>query len=319
MIAPAKPFKMNETAAAAPAARSWAPPRAVIVTRPTEYELLLQRHATPQQAAFFLASRGQQLDPVRARHEAFQADLQGVLAAVPRAWRRTRVQREDLDRFLFEPGDLVVVLGQDGLVPNVAKYLDGQPVIGCNPDSGRNEGVLVPHPPEAAGDLLRTAAAGRGRYEDRAMVSARCDNGQELVALNEIFVGHRTHQSARYEIAYGKASERQSSSGLIVATGTGASGWARSIALERHTGLKMPAPAERKLVFFVREAWPSVATGTTVVEGLLGAGDALTITSRMDEEGSIFGDGIEADRLPFGWGCRVELRVAQRALRLMRG
>ena len=33
----------------------------------------------------------------------------------------------------------------------------------------------------------------------------------------------------------------------------------------------------------------------------------------------IFGDGIEADRLEFGWGRRVALRVAERVLRLMRG
>lgn len=41
--------------------------------------------------------------------------------------------RGDLDRFLFEPDDIVLALGQDGLVANVAKYLDGQPVIGSNP------------------------------------------------------------------------------------------------------------------------------------------------------------------------------------------
>ena len=41
--------------------------------------------------------------------------------------------RGDLDRFLFEPDDLVVIVGQDGLVANVSKYLDGQPVVGINP------------------------------------------------------------------------------------------------------------------------------------------------------------------------------------------
>jgi hypothetical protein len=165
--------------------------------------------------------------------------------------------------------------------------------------------------------LILTAGRGRGEFEHRSMVTARLADGQELTALNEIFVGHRTHQSAKYQIDFLGQSERQSSSGLIVATGTGATGWARSIARERRSALDMPRPEEAGLIFFVREAWPSVFTGTEVTDGVFGGSQALTVTSRMDD-GVIFGDGIEADRIAFGWGRRVELRLADRALRLMR-
>jgi len=175
----------------------------------------------------------------------------------------------------------------------------------------------VPHPPVAAADLILTAGRGRGDFEDRSMVTARLSDGQELTALNEVFVGHRAHQSAKYQIEFLGRSERHSSSGLIVATGTGATGWARSIARERDCGLPMPQPQERSLIFFVREAWPSVYTGTDVTDGVFGGSQALAITSRMDD-GVIFGDGIEADRLEFTWGRRGELTLAARALRLMR-
>src|SRR5688572_6063299 len=119
------------------------PPRVVLVTRPTEYELLLRRHATRGQAAFFLETRGQNLIDVERRHERFGNIQSKVLGAVPSEWRRTSVGRTDLDRFLFEPEDIVVALGQDGLVANVAKYLRGQPVIGLNPDPESYDGVLV--------------------------------------------------------------------------------------------------------------------------------------------------------------------------------
>ena len=76
------------------------------------------------------------------------------------------------------------------------------------------------------------------------MAAARLDDGQELLALNEVFVGHASHQSARYTLALGERAERQSSSGLIVATGTGATGWAASIHRERHSGLALPAPED---------------------------------------------------------------------------
>src|SRR3954452_15133469 len=106
------------------------PPRAVIVTRPTDYQTLLLRHGTREQARFVLESRGQSLDPVYERHVAQDRAVHAVLAAVPQRWRRAHVQRADLDRFLFEPEDFVLPVGQDGLVANVAKYLRGQPVAG---------------------------------------------------------------------------------------------------------------------------------------------------------------------------------------------
>ena len=228
------------------------------------------------------------------------------------------MDRGDLDRFLFEPDDIVVAVGQDGLVANAAKYLGGQPVVGLNPEPGRNAGVLVPHPPDAAADLLADVAAERATFEERTMARARLDDGQTLVALNEVFVGHRSHQSARYSLRFGTARESHSSSGLIVATGTGATGWASSIHRERGSTLALPLPTEPRLAFFVREAWPSRATDTGCTEGLLGAGRPLEIVSRMESGGIAFGDGIESDAVELPWGARVRIGVSDRTLRLVR-
>src|SRR5207247_6105894 len=147
-------------------ARQLLAPRVVVVRRPTEYEQLLARHATRGQAAFFLDTRGEDIDPVEERHRSFELARSQVLGAIPAKWRRIELDRSNLDRFLFEPDDIVVALGQDGLVANAAKYLShAQPLIGINPDRGRFEGVLVRHPPEAVGDLLTDAAAGHAVIE----------------------------------------------------------------------------------------------------------------------------------------------------------
>lgn len=294
-----------------------AKPRVVLVTRPTEYELLLARHATHGQAAFFLATRGQNIDEVESRHAAFGRALSAVSSAIPADFRRTRVARRDLDRFVFEPDDVVMVLGQDGLVANTAKYLNGQPVIGLNPDRTHYDGVLVPHPPERAGRLLGAVLAGRAELELRTMVQAELDDGQRLLALNEIFVGHRTHQSARYRLGFGRASEHHSSSGVIFATGTGATGWARSIARERKNSVELPRPSERRICFFVREAFPSVATGTELTEGVVEQGAGVEIVSEMSDGGVLFGDGIESDAIELPWGVRARLRVAEVVLGLV--
>lgn len=304
------------------ASRSSLPPRAVIVTRPTEYEALLERHGTRAMAQFFLKSRGRSIEDVEAMHRLVRDAEGAVLAAVPLTYRRALVGRSDLDRFLFQPEDLVVTVGQDGLVANVAKYLTGQIVIGINPAARLFDGVLARHEARDARRLLELAVSRRSEQliEERTMVEAVTADGLTLVALNELFVGHRTHQSARYTLSVGEAKERQSSSGLVIATGTGATGWARSIFQSRHpdgdkTGL--PSPTDRALAFFVREAFPSVATGTSLVEGRFGNGERLEIASEMNDGGVCFGDGMEEDFLPLPYGQRVEVRIAEQRLRLL--
>lgn len=293
-------------------------PRVVVVVRRTPYEELLARHATRNQAAFFLKQRGQDLAEIEALHHEMCAAVSRLQAAIPLNFRRNLVQREELDRFLFEPEDTLVVVGQDGLVANVAKYLTGQAVIGVNPLPRTFDGVLVPHSPDTGCRLLLPTTRAAVAVQERTMVEAQLDDGQSLCALNEIFIGQRSHQSARYELSFAGKEAKHSSSGVIVATGTGATGWARSIQLERRQAPALPKPEERRLAFFVREAFPSVSTSTELTDGVVEVEQSLDLTSRMDD-GVIFGDGMEADHLRFEWGARARLHVAPKTLRLVQG
>ncbi len=288
-------------------------PRVVVVSRRSELDELLARHGTSAAAAFFLRQRGRDLAEVDARHEALRAALTGVGAAVPQDWRRGHVDRADLPRFLFAPEDIVVAVGPDGLVANVAKYLDGQPVIGVNPEPDRNPGVLVRHEPGAVAGLLRRELS----TVERAMVSALLDDGQVLVGLNEVYLGHETHQSSRYTLSTVDGQrERQSSSGVVVGTGTGATGWLRSLAGQRREVPPAPAPDEAALIWFVREAWPSPATGASLTAGRLASGERLTVSCES-ERLVVFADGVEQDRLELGWGQRISIGLAERRLRLV--
>ncbi|MBM7442730.1 hypothetical protein [Streptomyces sp. HB132] len=294
-------------------------PRAVLVHRTTEYEELLARHGTHGQAAFVLAGRGRSIEEVADRHRRNEQALTEVAAAVPLRWRRTRVERADLDRFLFGPEDVVVVVGQDGLVANTAKYLTGQPVVGIDTDPGRNPGTLVRHRVRDAAALCRAAVSPGGPVDALTMTEAVADDTQRLLALNEIYLGSPGHQTARYRIGPDgapSAGEPQASSGVLVGTGTGSTGWLRSLWLERGSPLRLPAPSDPRLVWFVREAWPSPATGTSMVSGELGRGDGLRLTVESDRM-VVFGDGMESDALELTWGQSVRLGIADIALNLV--
>ncbi|MES0824834.1 hypothetical protein [Ruegeria sp. SCP11] len=291
-------------------------PRVVVVHRASEYQTLIEQHGTRGQASFFLSSRDQSIEKVEAVHSALQEGITRTKSAVPSDWSIAQVERADLDRFLFTDNDIVVAVGQDGLVANLAKYITSQPVIGVTPGSEMSEGVLTTRRPDEVSNLLDLVSSGLATLEPRTMVEARLGNGDGLVALNELFIGHRSHQSARYIIFDGDAEEYQSSSGVIVSTGTGATGWAKSIMTATHQHHQLN-PTERKAVYFSREPWPSQVSGCSLSSGLVQSSDELLLTSRINEGGVIFADGVEQDFLQFDWGQQVRIGIAARTLNLL--
>ena len=151
------------------------PPRIVFATRESDYERLIARHGTRDQARFFLETRGQKLEDAERPHAELLDALQRCRAAAPPDWRQAQVKRADFDRFLFAPEDIVVAVGQDGLVANIAKYLNGQPVLGINPSPQRYDGVLVKLAPDRLAALLPATQAGQAKVQNRTMVEAHLD------------------------------------------------------------------------------------------------------------------------------------------------
>jgi NAD kinase len=297
-------------------------PRVVLVTRPTLLESLVERYGTRGQVEFVLRQRGQTIGQLEEAHHKQVHALAEVTGELPPDQRRSHIERSDLPQFLFAPDDVVVVVGQDGLVANVAKYLQGQRVLGVNPDPDAYDGVLCRLPVAQTGTAIAWAGnpggpAGAFNIQSRTMAEARRDDGLRLLALNEIFMGHRSHQSARYVLLAGEQLERQSSSGLICATGTGATGWARSITLQRNMGEALPAPSDEQLAWFVREPFPSVSTGTRLDFGVVAKNECLEVISEMGEGGTLFADGIEQDSMEFLGPQKVTIAVAKERLELV--
>ena len=237
------------------------------------------------------------------------------------------VPREYLPNFDFLNCCAVVVIGPDGLVANSAKYVGDLPILGVNPDPQRVDGVLLPIELKAARAMLQRTLKQNARIREVTMGEVELNDGQKLLAFNDFFIGRRTHVSARYTIQTEDASEPQSSSGVIVATGAGSTGWLSSI-FNMARGVtqlgggtagaaQRLAWEDRRLAWVVREPFSSRHSRANLVAGILEQDKCLQLESMMPEHGVIFSDGIEADGIDFNSGSIATVRVAQQRAKLV--
>lgn len=301
----------------------------VLVTRRTRLEELVARYHSVAQARFYIEHLGADFSDYVAEHDTYTAARQAVLAVLETHGRYQALDRSFLPNFVFAADDVVMALGQDGLVANTVKYLDGQPVIGLNPDPHRWDGILLPFEPRDLAAILPDVLQEGRDHKTVTMAEARLSDGQRLLAVNDLFIGPKSHTSARYEIVAGKRSEVQSSSGLIVATGLGSTAWIKSIvtgSLAIAAGFAAagsPRPYQSApwdapyLQYAVREPFPSRSSQATMVFGRIDAGSALTLRSHMPENGVIFSDGIEADYVAFNSGVEAKIAVAAKQGRII--
>lgn len=295
----------------------------VLVTQRTRLEELIRRYNTYGQAEFYISHNGGNFADYRLEHETYQQAVQTVVTCLSAFGRVQVLDRDLVPNYLFGKQDIVVALGRDGLVANVLKYLlDGQQLIGVNPDPRRWDGQLLPFLPEDLGKILPEVVRGQRNAQTITLAQATLSDGQILCGVNDLFIGRQTHASARYEIRQGAAQETQSSSGIVVSTGLGATGWLKSIlagaaGIARFCGIADPVGLNHSfdrsapvLYYTVREPYPSASTGADMVFGRITADAPLTIVSNMPENGVIFSDGMEQDFLQFNSGTMVTIGIA---------
>ncbi|MCP5017660.1 MAG: sugar kinase [Ketobacter sp.] len=293
--------------------------KVVLVTRRTRMQELIAQYNTEGQAAFVIESRGQDFHDYREENNTYLNAVTEVEAELQRSARVQKLEREFLPNFIFGPEDIVVVVGQDGLVANTLKYLNGQPVIAVNPDPKRFDGVLLPFEVTDMSAIFSDVSRQAYQSKQITMAKATLNDGQELIAVNDLFIGPRYQISARYALTVDGRMEEQSSSGIIVSTGLGSTGWLKSViagamgVAGRPNTNREPMPWDADyLTFAVREPFPSQSTGTELVFGEVRRQSEMRIASHMAGNGVIFSDGMVDDFLEFNSGVEVRLGLSER-------
>jgi hypothetical protein len=302
----------------------------VLVTRKTRLEGLVERFNTRGQAKFYLEHSGGNFDLYEREHEMYYEAVRQLRDALQNLTKFQEFERSFLPNFDFGKGDIVVTIGIDGLVVNTAKYLDGQPLVAVNPDPVHIDGILLPFDIARAPQAVRNVLNKRVLIRKISMAEVKLNDGQSLLAFNDLFIGEHSHVSARYTIQIGEHAEHHSSSGIIVSTGVGSTGWLSSLFNMTNGMLAgfghdksgfLPPPKldweDEQLVFVVREPFVSKTSHANIVCGTISPDAPLVLHSEMPEGGVIFSDGVELDFLSFNAGATATIGLASKKTHLV--
>ena len=300
---------------------------AIIVRNKTRLEALTERFNTRAQARFYIESSGGNFADYETEHHNFHESLSVVQRRLSGVIKNKIIERSFLPSFLFSGNHLIIVIGQDGLVANTAKYVNGLPILAINPDEARYDGVLLPFNAKNFLEGVEKVLANKYSASITTLAEARLNDGQRLLAFNDLFIGAASHVSARYKISFQDKSEEHSSSGIIVSTQAGSTGWLSSVFNMNHGLNKFMKSYEKQknivqledaeLMFAVREPFASKKTQTGLTAGILSQTTMLTVESLMPVNGVIFSDGVEADFLKFNSGAIATISTAEETARLV--
>jgi NAD kinase len=326
----------------------------VLIKRKTRLEELVVRYNTIQQAQFHIERLGADFSDYITEDFNYRTAVETAIILLSSMGLVQILEREHVPNFIFGAEDTVIVIGQDGLVANTLKYLREQPLIGVNPDPLRWDGVLLPFTVKDLRLIVQDVFQKRRPIKEVTLAKAQLNDGQFLYGVNDLFVGRKSHVSARYQIQLNGLVEQQSSSGIIVSTGMGSTGWLKSVLAgaagifrnateiqdlsspqHSHVGSVLQegtgALGEKEqsnidyrmdwnsphLIFTVREPFPSRTTSTELIFGQINKNTPLSITSQMPENGVIFSDGVESDFLEFNSGVQATISIAEKQGRLV--
>ena len=299
---------------------------AIIVKNKTRLESLIERFNTQAQAGFYIAKQGGQIEDYEEEHETFHNSLSSLQTQLSKVIKHKIVERAFMPSYIFSENNIIIIIGQDGLVANTAKYSKGIPMVAVNPDKQRYDGILLPFDTSNFLTAVENVIANNYRSKTMRFAEAKLNDGQRLLAFNDLFIGASTHISARYKISFNNKTEEQSSSGLIVSTRAGSTGWLSSVfnmaygvagMFEKNLQPKKPALDDNQLIFAVREPFQSIRTQIGITAGLINNQNPLTIESLMPANGVIFSDGIETDFLKFNSGSIASIGIAEETAKLV--
>jgi NAD kinase len=218
----------------------------------------------------------------------------------------------------------VIALGGDDFLKLASQFVKDTPVLGVNSDPSFSHGVLLSTHIDQIQQVICALESGHYRIEPWARIQLTIDGHELSPALNDVVLGKRDfRQMSRHELEFRGERIIQRSSGILVASGAGSTGWFSSAGLylgREDRSFPREAPYLR---FELREPQVRIATEDGIrsvslpphTEGTLLPGESLRITSLNDDDGIASRDSI--DTIPFQRGAVAEISLSSTPLNMI--
>ncbi len=217
---------------------------------------------------------------------------------------------------------MIIALGGDDTLKAVSHWIDDQTIIvGVNSDTMYSQGNLIRYSAADIPALLRSVEKGDYRIQPWQRIRIAVDGVDRGPALSEIALAKSDFAEMTTNIVEFKGQKvNQKSSGLLLTTGAGSTGWFASAGLYLAPEGRPYPPTVPLARFelrephlrFVEKDGTLQAVYPDLVEGEILPGETLKVTSLNNTQAIATRDSI--DRIPFNRGSVAEIALDNKPL-----
>ncbi len=286
----------------------------LIVTKLSKFAFDLQRFSlTPTELIEKYKKEGANVSVIVSSHKRQQKALQQLekIFSKNQFIRRQTlfILRDELTKAKIKDVKAVISFGGDNHFQYVAHFLDKQFLIGMNSDPARSDGALAYFTVQDIKRVLKKLEEGDFLIEEWTRLQIEINNKKiETLAVCEVFVGETARKDmSRHILLYKGKKEEQKSSGILIATGAGSTGWYDSSVRYLYRNGNKFSKTEKTVRFLVTEPYRGKISGFSLLEGELLPDEKLTIQSLNDSSGKILIDAQQEFDFQRGSTCRIQI------------
>ncbi|MFC1745015.1 hypothetical protein ACFL35_13565 [Candidatus Riflebacteria bacterium] len=211
----------------------------------------------------------------------------------------------------FSPFELVITVGGDGTLLETSRKTKNQKIIAVNSDPAHSVGKLCSTISSGFKKLLLKTLENRGKVKKLNRIQVKINNSlKKDLILNDILFCHSNPAAmSNYRLGFGRVSEEQRSSGLLICTAAGSTGAMKS------AGGRAMSPTSMKLQYKPKDLYLGKKRAYILTGGTFDA--HIRIKSLM-MDGKIFLDGAHVC-YPINFGDRLEVVCSSNPLNLIVG
>jgi NAD+ kinase len=285
-------------------------PIVVLVAKRTSWQKYVEETRDPH-VIELLRQHDPTVSLMKAAHEAHEATLREVEAAILRLGIEPRHVEDPHRPFATQGARLVMTVGGDGTLLSASHQVQGVPILGVNSAPGFSVGFFCGATPGTVDETL-------ARFLDGGLPSVTLTrmevlrNGRVVSGrvLNDALLCHSCPAAtSRYILELGGRVEEQRSSGFWVGPAAG------STAAQRSAGGQVLPLDSEDLQVVVREPYTPQGRPLELIRELIPPGNSMVVRSKL-YDGKLFMDGPNESE-PVTLGDVLEFRKSAEPLELL--